>query len=514
MKRLSRATSRPAPEPIAHRRAWATRAAALRAALGAPALDPTAELSSSQLGEALSDVIDVTDRSHVWLALSVLTGVLPDTTTVIETSRYCEFDGGSTLWAAVVTGTTDASAGWTVRIVSDVVLVDVALTAETRFTTGIQRVVRETVRRWVRDHGSVTLASWTKDFQSLRTLTPPEHDRALGDNLEADDDPTAATEVLVPWNATYLLPELGPELNRTSRLAALAEFMPGRTGVIGFDTVPITSSETTSTGFADYFARNLAAVRRFDVVSTISRAAGDEYGGWRESLSAIGVEGPRIVPVLLPVEIPDADPESAVEAGIRFRVGRLPIVLVVGSHEPRKNHLAVLHAAELLWREGVQFSLSFVGGGAWGGDAFSRRILDLQRIGRPVDTESKLSDRLLWEAYRLAHITVFPSFNEGFGLPLAESLAAGVPAVTSNFGSMREIAEDGGALMVDPHDDRALTDAIRTLLTDRDEHARLAAQARARAQHPRTWDDYAAEVWTALVGDPAPSSQPLAAGAP
>jgi len=497
---MRRAASR---EPLAHRQAWAVRVSALRGALGAPSVTLPSAISSRQLGEAMSGAIDVTDRSHVWLALSVLTGVLPTSTTVVETSRYSEFDDGESLWKAVAAHTTDTSAGWTVRVVSDAVLVDVALTADTNFTTGIQRVVRETVRRWVRDHDDVTmLVSWTKDFQSMRELTPPEHDRAVGDNLEAEVEPDPRTPVVVPWHSTYLLPELAPELNRTSRLASLAEFMPGRTGVIGFDTVPITSSETTSIGFADYFARNLAAVRRFDVVSTISEAAGHEYGGWRDSLSAIGVAGPRIVPVSLPVEIPDPDPESAIEADIRFRVGRLPMVLVVGSHEPRKNHLAVLHAAELLWREGRQFSLSFIGGGSWGGDAFTRRILELQRSGRPVDTESKLSDRLLWAAYRLAHFTVFPSFNEGFGLPLAESLAAGVPAITSDFGSMREIAEDGGALMIDPHDDRALTDAMRSLLTDEAVHARLTAEARSRAARPRTWDDYAAELWTTLVSDP------------
>jgi glycosyltransferase involved in cell wall biosynthesis len=94
---------------------------------------------------------------------------------------------------------------------------------------------------------------------------------------------------------------------------------------------------------------------------------------------------------------------------------------------------------------------------------------------------------------------VFPSLNEGFGLPLAESLAAGTPAVTSDFGSMREIAEGGGALMVDPHDDHAIADAMRTLLTDDAVHARLTAEAQARAAHPRTWDDYAAEVWDALT---------------
>ncbi|MGJ0223705.1 hypothetical protein ACQUZK_09920, partial [Streptococcus pyogenes] len=87
------------------------------------------------------------------------------------------------------------------------------------------------------------------------------------------------------------------------------------------------------------------------------------------------------------VEAAEPTPEDHEAARARFVVGHLPLVLVVGSHEPRKNHLAVLHAAELLWRQGVEFSLSFVGGNAWGSDAFTRRLSDLQRIGRPVDTE-------------------------------------------------------------------------------------------------------------------------------
>jgi glycosyltransferase involved in cell wall biosynthesis len=502
-------------ESVAHRRAWADRVGTLRRALGASPKDVGSSVSKRQLGAALADVVDVTDRSHVWLTLAVLTGVLPTATTVIETSRYSEFDGGQSLWTAVADLTTTKSAGWTVRVVTEVVLVDVALTAETNFTSGIQRVVRETTRRWVRDHGAETmLVGWTADFEAMRELTPAEHDRAVGNDLESEVEARTATAVVVPWRATYLLPELAPELNRTSRLASLAEFMPGRTGVIGFDCVPITSSETTTPGFADYFARNLAALRRFDVISTISEAAGHEYGGWRDTLSAIGVSGPRIVPTPLPVEIPEPDAEAATAAGIRFRIGHLPLVLVVGSHEPRKNHLAVLHAAELLWRQGHQFSLSFVGGRSWEGDSFTRRVAELQRAGRPVDTESNLSDRLLWAAYRIARLTVFPSLNEGFGLPLAESLAAGTPAVTSNFGSMREIAEDGGALMVDPHDDHAIAEAMRTLLTDDDVHARLTTEAQERAARPRTWDDYAAEVWDSLVNSSTEDSSTTASGTP
>ena len=50
------------------------------------------------------------------------------------------------------------------------------------------------------------------------------------------------------------------------------------------------------------------------------------------------------------------------------------MVLMVGSFEPRKNHLGVLHAAETLWREGLDFELTFIGGSGWGSEI---------RIGSP-----------------------------------------------------------------------------------------------------------------------------------
>jgi glycosyltransferase involved in cell wall biosynthesis len=175
----------------------------------------------------------------------------------------------------------------------------------------------------------------------------------------------------------------------------------------------------------------------------------------------------------------------------------MPMVLVVGSHEPRKNHRAVLHAAELLWREGLNFSLLFVGGNSWNSERFTRALHDLQAAGRPVHAVRALTDDLLRAAYTIAYCTLFPSFNEGFGLPVAESIASGTPVITSNFGSMREIAEPGGALLVDPRDDHDIARALRKLLTDDALRASLARETRARPE--RTWEDYAEQSWDYLV---------------
>lgn len=201
-------------------------------------------------------------------------------------------------------------------------------------------------------------------------------------------------------------------------------------------------------------------------------------------------------------------PSSAAlaEAGELLPAVDGPVVLCVGSHEPRKNHLTVLHAAELLWREGLQFSLLFVGGHGWRAEQFTDRVVQLQAAGRPVRSVRALPDDLLWAAYVLARVVVFPSLNEGFGLPVAEALASGTPVITSDFGSMREIASEGGAVLVDPRDDHALRDALRLVLTDETVHAQLSEQARLRPG--RTWEHYAGQTWDYLVAGTTPADLP------
>ena len=293
------------------------------------------------------------------------------------------------------------------------------------------------------------MVGWTPDLDAMVLLDDEQRDRALG-LLPFARGEARRDSVVVPWQCTYVLPELAIQPTRCLALNALARFSGNRTAVIGFDCVPLTSPETTAEGFPAVFALNLAAVSQMDTVVAISEAAANEYRGWRRMLAGAGLAGPDIAALSLPVQAPQATAESLEAARRLLLVADLPMVLVVGSHEPRKNHLAVLHAAELLWRTGLRFTLTFVGGSSWGGVEFMERLEELAAAGRPVEALSKLDDETLWAAYRLARVSVFPSLNEGFGLPVGESIAAGTPAITSNFGSMREIAEGGGALMVDP----------------------------------------------------------------
>jgi glycosyltransferase involved in cell wall biosynthesis len=447
------------------------------------------------------DDLDRLDESTAWLLLAVVHGRLPAAPAVVATVRQAELDGVGHALAAVVFRALlePATRCWpAVRVVTDQVLLDVHNTAVAGIATGVQRVTREVSRRWNRKP-DVTMVGWTRELDAVRALSAGEMHRLVGGDDETPLVEVAENEaVLVPWRCLYVVPELATEPNRTERLSCLAAYSNNPLSMIGYDLIPVTTAETcydVSSGFVG----TLTAARHARAVAPISAAAGEEWLGWRRMLAGTGFPGPRIEPVLLPTEVQPGDADRIGRASERLVVSSLPLVLVVGSHEPRKNHLTVLHAAEILWQEGHRFSLSFIGGNAWKSEPFYERLNELVASGRPVVAISRATDDLLWGGYRVARFTVFPSLNEGFGLPLAESLGCGTPAITSNFGAMKEIADEGGgALLVDPRDDRSVTDAMRALLIDDEHLERLRREAAARPI--RRWEDYAAEVWEVLTG--------------
>ncbi len=505
-------------EPAPSRRRWvparfeapavvSERLALVHAVLEQPVDDP------ADLLDATEDLLERGDPGELWLLLAVVGAVLPDAATVRRTARAVRADGANRTLRDLLRSVTD---GRSVEVVTDQVLVDVTNTSTVSFATGIQRVARETSRRWQRHHP--IFVGWQRERPALRRLSSPEQERALHGGppvAVAEDD-----NVLVPWRCHYLLVELQVEPRLMSQLQAIAEISPNRTACIGFDCVPLTTGETVAAdSVSNGFARHLAAAAHMDRVATISRAAEVEYAGWRAMLAGTGLAGPRLTTVLLPSDrtLPNgadgpAEPgDRAGDAARREAAGAyvlsgLPMVLVVGSHEPRKNHLAVLHAAERLWREGQVFSLLFVGGNGWRSEDFLAEVNELQSRRRPIQVVEAVPDATLWALYELAYCTVFPSLNEGFGLPVAESLAAGTPVITSRYGSMAEIAEaGGGALLVDPRDDDGLAAGLRTMLTDPSLYEGLCREATARPV--RTWDDYADDVWWYFVSDAAPPAQ-------
>jgi glycosyltransferase involved in cell wall biosynthesis len=463
---------------------------------------PPAEAGAEALLAELAGAVRRSGRNdELWLLVVGLTTVFPAADELLAVRRRLELaEPGAELPAlleatrpiAVALGHLDRD----LELVVGGIVVDVDFCATHVHNTGIQRVVRQTMARWERQARPVTLVGGFADASGLRTLTAVERRRVVswrGAAGALTDDPAERDAVLVvPFRSVVLLPEV-PEHHRCDRLAALAEFSGNRVGAIAYDTIPIASADAVPLAETERFAHYLTIVKHVDRMAAISNTAAEEFRGFAGALAAQGLPGPEVEAVVLPVELPDL-PDAPPEAA----AGPERLIVCVGSQEPRKNQLAVLFAAEVLWREGHEFALQFIGGGSrWFTRRMDRAVRRLVRKGRQVTVRRGLADAEIVAAYRQAMFTVFPSTHEGYGLPVAEALTLGVPVVTTGYGSTAEIAAGGGCALVDPRDDESLIEVLRRLLTHPAEVEELRRQAVARGS--RSWNDYATDLWDRLV---------------
>jgi glycosyltransferase involved in cell wall biosynthesis len=168
-----------------------------------------------------------------------------------------------------------------------------------------------------------------------------------------------------------------------------------------------------------------------------------------------------------------------------------PYLLFVGTIEPRKNLNVLLDAyGQLPASLRDEFDLVVAGPAGWG-DAGT---LDRLRSGEAgVHYLGYVLEKDLPGLTAGATVFVYPSLYEGFGLPLAQAMAAAVPAITSNVSSLPEVGGDA-ALLVDPHSVEELGSALKRMLLSPELRAELSAKGVRRAQQYR-WDVCARKSW-------------------
>jgi len=177
-------------------------------------------------------------------------------------------------------------------------------------------------------------------------------------------------------------------------------------------------------------------------------------------------------------------PRSAEELGsvlARFDLSAKSYIFAVGTLEPRKNLIQVIDAYVGL-PEAIRKSTPLVIAGmkGWLSGQIEARIRKHEERGE-VRWLGYVPAETLPLLYSGASMLVYPSLYEGFGLPVLEAMASGIPVITSNRASLPEVAGDVG-LAVEPADVEGLRAYMRSLIEDKDEAARRGSLGIARAR--------------------------------
>jgi glycosyltransferase involved in cell wall biosynthesis len=284
----------------------------------------------------------------------------------------------------------------------------------------------------------------------------------------SDDLPANATRRLL-WENRTPSADLFHGLNQ--RLCA-ARY---RRRVTTFHDLFVISGDYSTPEFRERFAAQArAAAERSDLIITVSAFTARQV----EQLLHVDPARLRVIP----------HGARRVEAPVS-EVPREPIVLSVGAIQRRKNILRLIEAFEQLppeWKLLLAGSFGFDSEAARERIERSPRKDDIQVLGYVTDSE-------LEDLYRRASILAFPSLDEGFGMPVLDAMARGVPVLTSNVSAMPEVS-GGAALLIDPTDVQSIADGLCRLATNSDLRNTLIRAGIARAKE-FTWEKSVDATW-------------------
>jgi glycosyltransferase involved in cell wall biosynthesis len=237
----------------------------------------------------------------------------------------------------------------------------------------------------------------------------------------------------------------------------------------------VISGDYSTTEFRKRFtAQARAAAERSDVIIAVSAFTARQV----EQLLHVEPSRMRVIPHgARPVPLPSRT------------LPREPVILSVGAIQRRKNIVRLIEAFE---QTAPGWKLLLAGSFGFDSEASRERI---ERSPRKQDIQvlGYVPGSQLENLYQRASVFAFPSLDEGFGMPVLDAMARGVPVLTSNVSAMPEVA-GGAALLVDPTDVHSIADGLCRLATNSDLRDELTRSGIARAKE-FTWEKSVEATW-------------------
>lgn len=279
-------------------------------------------------------------------------------------------------------------------------------------------------------------------------------------------------------------------------LYAIKRTVQLRVGVIIYDLIPFTHPEFFWTSFYDPFVTSMVDnLWTADLNLCISLNTERELGKFAQYF---GLPAPRTATIRLgELEARTHGPQKALESSVR----QPGYVLCVCTFEPRKNHFVLYQAWKYLVRTRSPQSvphLVLVGGKGWNSEFILHALQQDPEIRPFIQVLHQVNDEQLQDLYKNSLLTVYPSFYEGWGLPVAESLAYGKICIASSGSSLEEIAPNL-TLHCDPLQSSQWANMVWEWCQDEAKRAEKVKQI-IQSYQPTSWQETASKVSGLLEG--------------
>ena len=378
--------------------------------------------------------------------------------------------------------------------------VDVSELVQRDSRSGIQRVVRSILARWLQ----APPKGWIiEPVYAESDISGYRHARVFASRFLEMWDGWCEDEVVEPYPGDVfvgldLMPIIVPQQRAT--LAGWRD-RGVRVQFVVYDLLPLSLPDLFPPAVAGFHHTWLETIAAFDGVICISRAVADEFRDWLDHYGSDRIRGLPIHWFHLGGDTENSKPTTGVpddaDAVLKSLADR-PSFLSVGTLEPRKGHRQTLAAFDLLWASGVTANLILVGKQGWMMEDFAAQVRSHQKFGETLFWFEAISDEYLERVYAACTCLIAASEGEGFGLPVIEAMRHGIPVLARDIAVFREVGGDDAAYFDDSLDPTVIASAVRDIIGR--PHQPI-AMSKARL---KTWQQSAEELARIAIGDAAP----------
>lgn len=378
------------------------------------------------------------------------------------------------------------------------IYVDITKLLGVSYLTGIQRVVREVVLRMLqKSEEEIVLISYNEGYHLYEIVDVKRFqdyfEHGIGEREELITDEVLDWQTLQAGDILFDIDGVWNLPLRRSVLLPQLKANGVKLVVYIYDIIPITHPQfffgETLNNFMNYIG---AYLQYADLIMASAQSTLDAIDVLLKQLELPAIPG---IVTWLGSDFnlqKKEDGEVAEEAKKAVESGNY--VLMIGTIEPRKNHALVLDAFDhILFEKGM--NVIFAGRIGWNVEDFQKRMEKHPKKDKQFYFLQGMNDATIDYLYKHAFCVAFPTFNEGFGLPIIESYQRGVPVLASDIPILREVGGDYCSYF-DPNSWESFANALQNWIEHPKEYE--ACKERLKTYEPVTWDTVADTIWEAL----------------